>query len=342
MVKVASGAEPPLLDSINDRVAVIGKTFQIVIAASDMDQDPLQFSGTNLPAGSTLLPGVLYGSAIFTWTPSAADTGSHVLTFTVTDSTGGTDSRTISVLVRASNSAPILLPVGNQTVAENALLDLHLSAIDTDNDPLTWHVSNPPPGAVFDPNAGILKWQTNYFSAGTYNNIVLSVTDGSGTSTETISITVTPSNQAPQLALLPPFGTQEQQLLQFNLVGADADGDALIYGALSPLPQGAEFDSSNGRFTWIPGYEQAGEYAITFFARDATGATDTLDVHISVANVNRLPVLSFTNHQVALGDTLTFTAAGSDLDAGEVLTFGARSLPEGAVFNSATGQFTWT
>jgi hypothetical protein len=311
-----SDGEPPMLATIGPKVAVIGQTLQFTIHVSDLDQDPLEFNADNMAAGSTLFSGVIYGDAVFTWTPTAAEAGSRDITIIVTDSAGGTDSQSFHVVVRAANTAPVMLPVGNRIVAENALLDLQLAANDPDSDVLTWSASNLPPGAVLDPVTGRLQWQTNYFSAGTYNGIVLTVSDGSASSTETIGITVAPTNQAPKFSALPPLGTQEKNLLQFNLVAGDADGDGLIYAPLSTLPQGAEFDGSNGRFTWIPSYNQAGDYTFTFTASDAYGAQDILDVKVSVADVNRVPILTFTNHQVALA-ILNFVVTGSDADIGE-------------------------
>ena len=95
------------------------------------------------------------------------------------------------------------------------------------------------------------------------------MSDGAASSTETIRITVTPTNQAPRFASPLPRRTQEQRLLQFTLVATDPDGDAVVYAPVGALPQGAEFDGSNGRFTWTPGYDQAGEYTLRFGARDA-------------------------------------------------------------------------
>ena len=342
VVKVVSDAEPPLLAPIGPKVALIDQPLQFTLNASDLDQDALQFSAQNLPAGATLVPGVVYGTAVFSWTPSAADADTRSVTFTVTDSAGGSDSRTIDLIARATNAAPVLLPVGNRSVAENDLLEIQLAAIDADGDTLTYSASNLPPGAVFDAINGRLLWQTNYFSAGIYRDLVLSVSDGAATSSETIAITVTQTNQAPLFSLLPPLGTQEQRLLQFTLVATDPDGDGLIYSPLSALPRGAEFDGSNGRFTWIPGYDQAGEYPLEFAVRDPGGAQDRVSVRVSVADVNRVPVLAFTNHLVALGDTLRFTASGSDPDSGETLRFAARGMPEGASFNAITGEFAWT
>ena len=342
VVKSQAPSEPPLLAPIGTKVAVIGRPLQFTVRASDLDQDPLQFGVQNLPAGATFLPGVVYGTAVFTWTPTAADAGTRSVTFTVTDSAGGSDSRTIDVIARAANSAPVLLPVGNQTVAENALLDLQPAALDADGDVLTWSVTGLPPGAQLDPLTGRLTWQTNYFSAGTYTGVTLTVSDGAASSSESIKITVTQTNRAPIFSTLPPLFTAEQRLVQFTLTATDPDGDAVLYAPVGPLPQGAEFDVSNGRFVWTPSYDQAGDYVLGFSASDNAGASDTIQVHVSVFDVNRVPALSFTNHQVVVGDPLHFTIGGSDPDSGETLRFSARGLPDGATLDPVTGAFAWT
>ncbi|MBI3348492.1 MAG: putative Ig domain-containing protein, partial [Burkholderiales bacterium] len=190
--------------------------------------------------------------------------------------------------------------------------------------------------------AGRLRWATDYFAAGIYRDVLVTVSDGATSSSEKFDITVTPTNQAPVIVRIPPLGTQEQRLLTFTLTGADPDGDVLTYVPLAPLPQGAEFDRATGVFTWQPGYDQAGGYDLQFAVRDPLGLQDAMTVHVDVADVNRTPVLSFTNHQVALGDTLQFKLVGSDPDTGTTLAFSARGLPEGATFNAATGQFSWT
>src|SRR5207248_3029894 len=118
--------------------------------------------------------------------------------------------------------------------------------------------------------------------------------------------------------------------LQFTVRATDPDGDAVIYAPATPLPDGADFDVSNGRFAWTPGYDQAGDYTLTFDATDAAGLFDTLQVHVGVSDVNRVPALSFTNHQVVAGDALRFTIGATDPDTGETLAFSARGLPDGA------------
>ena len=122
------------------------------------------------------------------------------MTFTVTDSTGGSDSRTIDIVTRADQRGA-RAAAGRQPDRRRGRRCSTSSscAVDTDGDVLTWSATGLPPGATLDPTTGRLRWQTNYFSAGTYTGVALTVSDGAASSTETIAITVTPTDQAPDL-----------------------------------------------------------------------------------------------------------------------------------------------
>jgi uncharacterized protein (TIGR03437 family) len=60
-------------------------------------------------------------------------------------------------------------------------------------------------------------------------------------------------------------------------------------------------------------------------------------------NGNRRPVLTVPNAQAAtVGQALSFNVSATDPDAGQTLALFATNLPQGAIFNPNTGQFTWT
>lgn len=88
------------------------------------------------------------------------------------------------------NHSPVLNPIGNQTVDEGASLQFAVSGTDPDSDPLTYSVSNLPPGASFNPSTGVFSWTPDYTQAGTYSNIVFTVSDGDLSASKAISITV--------------------------------------------------------------------------------------------------------------------------------------------------------
>ena len=79
-----------------DRSVRTGDLVSIQLSASDADGDALAFSVAPLPAGATLS-----ASGLFSWTPSASQTGTFALAFTATDCTGRSATQKTSVTVRA-------------------------------------------------------------------------------------------------------------------------------------------------------------------------------------------------------------------------------------------------
>jgi hypothetical protein len=156
-----------------------------------------------------------------------------------------------------------------------------------------------------------------------------------------VAIRVVNTNRAPTLTPLAPQSGRENAVMQFTLTATDIDQDPLSYSALL-LPAGATFDSATRTLRWTPSFAQAGTYAVTFAAKDPSGGVDDVTVNLTVANVNRAPKLSVTDHTAVLGRTLQFGLVASDDDAatdpGTTLSYKAVGLPAGASVNSGTGS----
>src|SRR5262249_38637121 len=154
-------------------------------------------TAADLPGSLVLTPGAVYGTAVLGGTPGGDDIGTYDVTVSVADGGNGdstravSDQRTFHLVVRASNAAPVLPPVGNLTMPEAQTKPVALSATDGDGDALTYSAANIPPFAALDPATGILTLTPNFLQAGVYPGIVLSVTDGNRTVSQTIALTVT-------------------------------------------------------------------------------------------------------------------------------------------------------
>lgn len=152
-----------------------------------------------------------------------------------------------------------------------------------------------------------------------------------------------PANQAPVLSAIGNQTVNENQSLVIIANATDPDLTTPSISA-SPLPTGASFfDNGNGsaQLSWTPGYNQSGDYFVTFIASDGT-LSDTEIVKITVNNVNRPPVLNSIGAKfVAEGANLNFAASGTDPDGG-ALTYSASPLPTGATMNPTSGVFDWT
>ena len=209
-------------------------------------------------------PGNTYGTATLTWTPSAQDAGIRPITFRVTDSGNGNstdvfvDEEQINLTVRSSNMPPILAPIGDLSVDEEETLNVTLSAFDADGDAVTYSMPFRPPGATFNAQTGTFTWKPRFFQAAEYRDAIFTVTDGSGSSSETVAITVRNVNQPPVIAPLALQSGREDVALQFTLAAGDVDGDLLSFAAASALPNGARFDSKSAQFQWTPTFDAGG------------------------------------------------------------------------------------
>jgi hypothetical protein len=255
VLTVNSPNEPPHLTPVGDKVAVVGQPLTFTLTATDLDQDPLIFSATGLPADAKLTQGTVYGAATVTWTPTAEDVGTYPVTFKVTDNGNGnaalvaSDQQTINLSARVSDQPPVLAPVGTLTATAGQPFSATLSATDPDNDKLTFSATNLPAGATLDPLTGVLSWTPKLLQAGTFPGVVFTASDGYLSASQTATIQVNAVNQAPVLLPLQPQGGQEGSPMQFTLGAADPDGDSpLTFSALSGMPAGATFDGSAGQF----------------------------------------------------------------------------------------------
>ena len=221
IVTVRSDNEPPVIKHLGDVVVLPGQSLQLPLQVADLDQDA-QLQRQRLPAGATLTPTNVYGTALLSWTPTAADLGTHDITVTVTDSGNGvagraeSASRVVRVVVRNSNQTPVLVPIGDRQVAEGELLSFDLRAVDPDGDRPTLATTALPAGAVLDPASGRFSWRPALNQAGSYS-ITFAATDGQATSAETITITVANTNQLPVFVPLLPQLAREGAEISFSV-----------------------------------------------------------------------------------------------------------------------------
>lgn len=95
---------------------------------------------------------------------------------------------------------------------------------------------------------------------------------------EQIAMLATLPNQQPVLETISDKSLDENHALTFEINASDPDGDTITYSA-SNLPEGAVFNGQT--FSWLPTYEQAGVYEVTFTASDGE-LSDSQTVKITV------------------------------------------------------------
>jgi hypothetical protein len=177
----------PQLEVLPDYSLTCGQTLSFSIQAWDPDGDaPLVYWADNLPDGAVFV------DQTFTWTPAPTQEGIWPVSFGVSDGILA-DTQTVTITVLPANHAPVLNDLTNITITENQSLSLPLSAVDADQDPLTFSLISGPQWLSISAG-GLLSGTPSGSDTGTAS-VTIQVEDGrGGQDTADVSITV---NAAP-------------------------------------------------------------------------------------------------------------------------------------------------
>jgi hypothetical protein len=333
---------------------------------TDVDGDTLtitSFSALNvtaIPGQTGTIPGfgqiTMNADGSYTFIPVANFSGPvPVITYTVSDGKGGTDTATLNIEVISVNDPPI---DGNETntVAEDTTLtvadggsgDLLNNSSDLDGDPLTI-TSYTIPGvnggnpitagtATLIPGVGTITINTNgsysFVPVANYDGpvpvVTYTVSDGTDTDTSTLTLTINPVNDAPA-AVDDAATTPENTPVSGNVLGNDTDVDdtaltvtfftinGVTYGAgtTAPIPGvGTMLINTDGSYTFTPAPSYDGPVPpVTYTVSDGE-LTDTGVLQIIITPLNDPPVADDETGTTP-EDTALTVPASSGLLAGD-------------------------
>ncbi|EKO4254183.1 tandem-95 repeat protein, partial [Vibrio parahaemolyticus] len=293
-------------------------TIDLNTAFSDVDNvdGELTFS---VSGNSNIQVAIVNGIA--TITPTADWNGSENLTFTATDPSGESISQTVNFTVApvadivadsvtvVEDTPTIIKVLGNDTFEG----DDKVVSLDTNNGPANGTVSINPDGSVtYTPN-------DNYHGTDSFTYIV---TSGGVSESTTVSVDVTPVNDAP-VAKDDIATTQEDTAVTIDVLpnDSDMDGDKLsIQSASVPEAQG-KVEIVEGKLVFTPSENFNGDAKITYTITDGQ-LTDEAKVTVTVNPVNDAPIIkveaveSITEDAVST-DTVVAILTARDTDTPE-------------------------
>ncbi|MCG8909931.1 retention module-containing protein, partial [Pseudomonas sp. DP-17] len=276
-------------------------------------------------------------------------------TVTVTDASGATDTRVITVNIQGANDTPAAQD-GQASGNEDSVIGGQLAATDRDTgNTLTFTThGNPPAGFTLKPDG---SWTFDgkdpaYQHLAEGETLVVqvpySVTDEHGaTSTATLTVTLTGTNDAP-VALPGAATTEENTVLNGQVPAAsDMDGNVAGYQLATGVGQGNGNLTFNpdGSYVFNPGKDfdslaqgETRDITFTYQAKDDNGAlSDPQTVTITVTGTNDAPV-AFSGTATTEENTVLNgqVPAASDVDgnvAGYQLTTGVGQGNGNLIFN---------
>jgi hypothetical protein len=249
-----------------------------------------------------------------------------------------------------ANAVPTIAGIPTTAINPGASYLFAPSATDPDGDTLIFGINEKPTWAEFDSASGQLKGTPRPADVGTYDGIVIWVSDGTTrTPLPTFDLIVSPSgstttNRAPVISGTPAASIVAGGAYAFSPTATDPDADALTF-SISNRPVWASFNTTTGRLQGTPQAAHAGTFAnIAITASDGTAITTlaAFTIVVTPAPTNRAPAISGTPMTtVEAGKLYAFTPTASDADD-QTLIFSASGLPSWAGFDSRTGEVAGT
>ena len=326
----------------NLTIAPPGTTVTGQLVATDPEGDPVTFILVSPPGTGTF---DLQPDGRFTYTPPATSGGLAAgppvtFTYVVQDSSGAQGA--VQTYTIRFNSAPTVTPQ-SITVNEDGDFSGVISATDPENDATTIRISilaSHGIAAVTNAAAGSFTYGPSANYSGS-DSFVVVANDGTFDSVpETISVTVTPVNDAPiatnSSLSAPPSGS-----INGALSATDPEGDAMTFTVLSQLVHGSftAFDANTGAFTYQTTSGLGAVESIAFQAADGSLTSNTAVVTIYI---NNAPTITAAGGTTAEDTTFNGTISASDAD-GDALTFqGSLLSGSGTVtVDPTTGNWTY-
>ncbi len=296
---------------------------QLLSQASDVEGDALTASNLSVDGNATVTQN---DDGSFTITPDADFNGDIDIRFDISDGTN-TVQATADLTVNPINDLPV--PQDQQfSVEEDGTLqftdaDLLAGATDIEGDDLsvTGISYEGTDGVLTDNGDGTYSFAPNENFNGDVN-FSFDVSDGTGTVSANVDVSVTPVNDPP-VAGSTSYTVHEDNSItisdaQLLANSSDLEGDVSIDSVSYSGSDGVLQINGDGTYTFSPNENFNGEVTLDVVVADEEGATDVTTAGITVLEVNDPPVAGPTSYTIDEDSVLTFSESQVLLNASDV------------------------
>ena len=319
------------------------QTSVVTVSASDSDGDSLTYSLTGTDSSSLSINSS--GVITFNSAPDFETKTSYSITVNVSDGTN-TTSQALTINISNINEAPTISGLASSiSVSEGQTSVVTVSASDVENNSLTYSLSGTDASSLSINSSGVITFNSapDYETKNSYS-ITVNVSDGTNTTSQAVTISITNVNEAPTISGLSSTMTvAENQTSVVTVSASDTDGDTLTY-SLSGTDSSSFSINSSGVITFnsAPDYETKNSYSVAVNVNDGT-ATTSQALTVNVSNVNEAPTISGLSSSitVAEGQTSVVTVSASDPD-GDSLTYSLTGTDASSLSINSSGVITLT
>ncbi|MFM9074388.1 MAG: tandem-95 repeat protein, partial [Bacteroidota bacterium] len=295
---------------------------------TDVEGNPISLSEiTNVSGGGTLTLGttVVAGKLCLSFTPVANFFGTSVWTGKLCDDQSGCSTITFEITVTPVNDIPVAQSL-TITTPEDTPKAITLGGTDIDNDPVTVTIVTQPTNGTLSGTGAVRTYTPNSNYSGP-DSFTYKINDGKDDSEiATVSITVTPVNDAPQIQQVNILSIPEDTEGSICIGVLDADGDQLTFDTPVNVSGGGTMvtDPEFG-FCWIfksaPNYNGNSFWKFKVCDNANPKLCSEITVQVIVTPVNDPPVArndELTVKSYELSETINLLANDSDIDGDQL------------------------
>ncbi|NER35197.1 MAG: DUF4114 domain-containing protein [Oscillatoria sp. SIO1A7] len=308
---------PPEIVSSPITTAGLGQDYRYRVAATDPENDTLQFGLGLRPDGMAIDA----NSGLISWTPTAEQTGESVVEVLVYDSQGASNTQTYTVVVASSavNRAPEIISTAVYLADSGSPYNYQVVGSDPDGDGINYQLIAGPTGMAIDSSTGLVTWSNP--TIGTHQ-VVVGADDGSLGAAQGFALTVQ-DNAAPVFdsSSTAPTAAVPNELFSYDVRAIDPNGGLLTYRLDDDsVARGMTIDEL-GRLRWTPTFSDVGSYQVTVEAVDALGTAASQSFNLTVSADTTAPVVEVLpsgvfvadgKFEVPLGSQVTFFTNATD------------------------------
>lgn len=219
----------PIIGDVADHASAEGDAVDVQLTGTDPKGDALTWSATGLPPGTEIdaTTGRITGTLTFD-----AAAGSPYTIDVIAGDSEAEGTTQFEWTVANTDRPPLIDAIADAIIAEDESLDLTFTGTDPDGEVITWSADGLPDTLTVDPTTGDVLGSTTYDDAGEWP-ITVYATTPSGEATTTFTLTVSNTDRAPTLEVLPNLTNAVGDVIHidFRSLGADPDGDYITWYA---------------------------------------------------------------------------------------------------------------
>ena len=295
---------------------------------TDVENDTLSISTVTATSGT-----VTSSADDVIYTPEANFSGQVTINYTLSDGTD-TANGVLTIMVTPVNDAPVANPDTATILEDAAATNINVLSNDTDieNDTLSITSVNADVGAISSSGANVVYTPEANFNGQVIVNYILS--DGTDTAAGTLTINVTPVNDAPVAQPDTATINEDAPETTIDVISNDTDADTTDTLAITAVTADIGTASvENNEIKYTPALNNESTATLTYTLSDGTDEVQG-NLTITIVAINDAPTA--VNQTFAIGENATDgetigTITASDIE-NDTLTF-SLSGGETSLFN---------